>query len=132
MNLHEEIAKVAYELYEKSGCIKGRDAENWREAEMIVLTRNASQDIEEPEGEELVFAEKDLIEEVESSGPMYGKTMGKEITEIEEIAVQGPAIGTEEDIEIKTEKIKPAKRTAAKGRKETPKKVGQKSRKKYH
>jgi hypothetical protein len=132
MNLHEEIAKVAYELYLKSGCVPGRDSENWHEAERIVLTRNASQDIEEPEGEELIFADKDLIEEVEGTGPMYGKTIEKESKRIEEIAVQGPAIGTEEDIEIKTEKIKPPKRTASKGRKETPKKPGQKSRKKYH
>ncbi len=49
MNLHEEIAKTAFDLYEKSGCIKGRDCENWLEAERIVLARHASQDIEEPD-----------------------------------------------------------------------------------
>jgi hypothetical protein len=37
--LEEEIKKVAYELYEKSGCISGRDLENWLEAERIVLSR---------------------------------------------------------------------------------------------
>jgi hypothetical protein len=131
MNLQEEIAKVAYELYLKSGCVPGRDSENWQEAERIVLTRNASQDIEEPEGEELIFADKDLIEEVEGTGSRHGTSSEKESKRIEEIAAQGPAIGTAEDIEIKTEKIKPAKRAAAKGRKEAPKKV-QKSRKKYN
>jgi hypothetical protein len=44
MKLQEEIAKVAYELYEKSGCINGKDSENWLEAEMIVLLRHAGQD----------------------------------------------------------------------------------------
>lgn len=37
--LEEEIRKVAYELYVKSGCIPGRDLDNWLEAERIVLER---------------------------------------------------------------------------------------------
>lgn len=39
MNLYDEIAKVAYELYEKSGRIAGRDMENWLEAEKTVKAR---------------------------------------------------------------------------------------------
>ncbi len=39
MNLHDEIAKTAHELYEKSGWIPGRDLENWIEAEKIVKSR---------------------------------------------------------------------------------------------
>jgi len=35
--LYEEIAKVAYEIYEKSGYIEGRDLDNWLEAERIVM-----------------------------------------------------------------------------------------------
>ncbi len=41
MNLQEEIRKVAYELYEKSGRIGGREVENWVEAERIVMARHA-------------------------------------------------------------------------------------------
>ncbi len=41
MDLHEEIAKLAYELYEKGGRLEGRDLENWCEAERIVLARSA-------------------------------------------------------------------------------------------
>ncbi len=41
MNLHEEIAKLAYELYERSGRIEGRDRENWLEAEKIIRARHA-------------------------------------------------------------------------------------------
>ncbi|HXX81080.1 MAG TPA: DUF2934 domain-containing protein [Thermodesulfovibrionales bacterium] len=38
-NLYDEIAKVAYELYEKSGSVHGRDEQHWLEAESIVLAR---------------------------------------------------------------------------------------------
>jgi hypothetical protein len=68
MNLHEEIARIAYELYEKSGCNGGRDFENWLDAERIVLMRHASQDIEEPEGEEPMIAEDVISKEVEEKG----------------------------------------------------------------
>jgi hypothetical protein len=43
MELHDEIAKVARELYEKSGRIKGRDLNNWLEAEKLVMARQKSQ-----------------------------------------------------------------------------------------
>jgi hypothetical protein len=37
--LFDEIAQVAYELWEKNGCIHGRDIEYWCEAESIIVTR---------------------------------------------------------------------------------------------
>jgi len=133
MNLREEIARVAYELYKKGGCINGRDFENWLDAERIVLTRHASQDIEEPEGEEPIIMEEGIYEEVEETASMRaGQKNEWNATVIEEMEVQGPAVGTEEDIAIRTEKIRPFKSVTAKGRKETSKKTGQKSRKKYH
>jgi hypothetical protein len=52
MNLHDEIAEVAYELYEARGCISGRDLDDWLDAERIVLARHAGQEIEEPEEED--------------------------------------------------------------------------------
>jgi hypothetical protein len=59
--LEEEIRMVAYELYVKSGCIPGRDLDNWLEAERIVLAKhgllsegkdhpNAPQTEEKPKG----------------------------------------------------------------------------------
>jgi hypothetical protein len=39
MDLYEEIAKVAYELYEKSGYTDGRDLDHWLDAERIVMAR---------------------------------------------------------------------------------------------
>ena len=35
-NIGQEIEKVAYELWEKCGCLPGREIENWIEAERIV------------------------------------------------------------------------------------------------
>lgn len=37
--IEEEIRQVAYELYMKSGCIPGRDLDNWLEAERIVYEK---------------------------------------------------------------------------------------------
>lgn len=44
MHIREEIEKLAYELYEKSGRIHGRDLENWVEAECIVKARRAKKE----------------------------------------------------------------------------------------
>jgi len=44
MGLHDEISKLAYELYEKSGRPEGRDLENWCEAERIVIARHAEKE----------------------------------------------------------------------------------------
>lgn len=35
----EEIRQVAYEIYIHSGCIPGRDIDNWLQAERIVLEK---------------------------------------------------------------------------------------------
>jgi len=39
MDLQDEITKVAYELFVKSGFIPDRDMENWLEAERIVMEK---------------------------------------------------------------------------------------------
>ena len=39
MKWHDEIAKIARELYEKSGKVEGRDLDNWIEAERIVMAQ---------------------------------------------------------------------------------------------
>jgi hypothetical protein len=43
MDLYNEIAKVAYELYEKNGYIQSRDLDHWLEAEKIVMARLAEE-----------------------------------------------------------------------------------------
>lgn len=45
MDSKGEIAKVAFDLYEKSGRIDGRDMENWVEAERIVKAKHATDDL---------------------------------------------------------------------------------------
>ena len=44
MDFYNEIARVAYELYERSGYIHGRDLNNWVEAERIVRARLAEEE----------------------------------------------------------------------------------------
>lgn len=51
MNLHEEIAAVAYEFYESKGCLHGFDLDDWLNAERCVLGMHSGQDLEEPEEE---------------------------------------------------------------------------------
>jgi len=46
VNFQEEIAKVAYDLFERSGRIEGRDLDNWFEAERIVMKRYRQADLE--------------------------------------------------------------------------------------
>ncbi len=53
MNLHGEIAAVAYELFESKGCIHGCDLDDWLDAERIVLGRHSGQEMEEPEEEDI-------------------------------------------------------------------------------
>lgn len=36
-NKHHEIARLAYELYEKRGCSPGHEIDDWLEAERLIL-----------------------------------------------------------------------------------------------
>jgi len=47
--LQDEIAQTAYEFYETKGAKHGHDLDDWLEAELLVLSRHAGQDFEEPE-----------------------------------------------------------------------------------
>jgi len=95
MDLHDEIARVARELYEKSGYIQGRELENWLEAEKIVLSRHASQEIEEPEGESAIIASEEISAEVEGTEFRYARQDKEEdVNVFEEMAVEGPFITT--------------------------------------
>jgi hypothetical protein len=75
MDIHDEIEKEAYYLYEKSGCICSRDFDNWLEAERMVLARYAAKEAPNPLSAEeqmtvpesaSVFAEEGIVEEVVS------------------------------------------------------------------
>lgn len=44
MDLHDEIAKVAYELFERDGRKHGKDREHWCEAEELVKTGRAAEE----------------------------------------------------------------------------------------
>lgn len=38
--IHDEIARVAYELYEKGGRVYGNELKDWLEAEKIVMEKH--------------------------------------------------------------------------------------------
>jgi Protein of unknown function (DUF2934) len=126
MNLQDEIAKVAWELYEKSGFIGGRELDNWLEAERIVLARHASQELEEPE--EMESTEEDG-EEAESPEPVKLESQPEGSTVIEEIDAQ--AANAEEDIAPArgkpAKKMKRAGKHASKGEKGSSGKAGSKA-----
>ncbi|MBE0426791.1 MAG: DUF2934 domain-containing protein [Nitrospirae bacterium] len=44
MKWYDEIAKIARELYEKSGKREGCDLDNWLEAERIVMERHREEE----------------------------------------------------------------------------------------
>ena len=41
---HQEIVKVAHDLFERSGRVEGHDLDNWLEAERIVMTQHKQQE----------------------------------------------------------------------------------------
>lgn len=67
MRKDDEVARIAYELYEKSGKIAGRDIENWLEAERIVMSRQTGR------SKILVEAAQDMPKMV-PAGPKNNKT----------------------------------------------------------
>jgi hypothetical protein len=118
MNLHEEIAEVAYQLYMKGGYVPGRDEQNWLDAERIVLTRHASQDIEEPEGEDPMIADSVMVDEISEKPPVRARRKtGKGVYDMADIEVRRPFPGTKEDLEMRTEKTGPPRKAARKSRK---------------
>ena len=50
MDLYNDIAKVAYELYEKNGYFQNRDLDHWLEAEKIVMARLAEEEKKKEKG----------------------------------------------------------------------------------
>lgn len=59
-DLREEIAKLAYEIFEREGRVHGRDLDHWLEAERIVLSRYEVQWIDEGKEEVKTEAEKEV------------------------------------------------------------------------
>jgi hypothetical protein len=80
MNLHDEIAEVAYALFESRCCLHGYDLDDWLQAERIVFAQHAGHEMEEPEeeGEPGEFA---------SVGAGVMKAPGKKADESEELYI---------------------------------------------
>lgn len=115
MNLHDEIAKVAYELYLRRGCVHGHDLDDWLEAERIVLSRHAGQEIEEPEVE------------VAEEGEVISETMPT--TEAEETVIEETEVPVVEEPKKKGGRRKTTKKVEEKPKK-TKKTTGKRPKKK--
>ncbi len=111
-NVNDEIARVAYDLYLKSGCLPCRELGNWLEAEMIVLARHAGQDMEETEGPS-PGEEAEELQEARSEGYPAGRGMeGREgETVMEEIdAQEAVAVRKSRKKAVVADKAKPVKK----------------------
>ena len=82
MDKKREIERVAYELYEKSGCKHGREAEHWIEAEKIVHARHAGLVAEKPAGAKKTVTAKAAPVKAAAKGKTTpaGKAPGKSAT----------------------------------------------------
>jgi len=104
-NLHDEIAAVAYGLYEKSGRIGGRDLVNWSEAERIVRARYATSEQDESiksDGKEYIGIERRKQERVIVRGG-EGDIVHPLNTRIINISLGGVAVETTEKLHMNEE-----------------------------
>jgi hypothetical protein len=71
-NIHDEIARVAYELYEKRGRAHGHELEDWSEAERIVMERHERHAKEIEHGVDVIEkVKKGFGETVKKGGRVY-------------------------------------------------------------
>lgn len=61
-NIGQEIEKEAYELWEKEGCLPGREIENWLEAERIIALRYAEKGAPKEKSQKFASFEKMPVE----------------------------------------------------------------------
>ena len=71
MDLNDEIAKVAYELFERDGRQHGKDREHWIEADRIVKARRMQR---EAKGDRLVTPPKKAAAKGEAAVKRKEKT----------------------------------------------------------
>lgn len=77
MKLYDEVAKIAHELYEKSGKEEGRDLFNWLEAERIVMARYGKQ-------EKVEIESSAPLKKKKSSSPIKASKIGTKAKKTEE------------------------------------------------
>ena len=70
MDLHEEIAKVAYGLFERDGRQHGKDREHWTEAERMVKAGHAAkeQEVDSVKSEKLSVPAKGASGKAQETG----------------------------------------------------------------
>ena len=71
-HLHQQIFRVAYDIYERNGRVEGRDLDHWLEAERIVKTLR---EISGDDGKKLISVNTPMARDAEKEE--YSKWMIK-------------------------------------------------------
>jgi len=71
-HLHQQIFRVAYDIYERNGQVEGRDLDHWLEAERIVKTLR---EISGDDGKKLISVNTPMARDAEKEE--YSKWMIK-------------------------------------------------------
>jgi len=86
LDLREEIARLAYEIFEREGRVHGRDLDHWLEAERIVLSRYEVQLTEEGKEGVKIEAEKEVEKKKKRSS---GKSTNKKTEKTKKAKTEG-------------------------------------------
>ncbi len=101
-DMGHEIAQMAYELYERSGRVGGRDIENWIEAERIVMAHYSAK----KQLEEVMAKATEQTEEVAHSKKRSEKIKPKKKTAAEKTAKKTTTKKIEAKVASKTKRTK--------------------------
>jgi hypothetical protein len=78
MDKRSEIEKVAYEIFQRDGCMHGREFEHWLEAERIVHARYSALVTEKPaKGKKQVAAKAGSVKVVQKESKTARKAPAK-------------------------------------------------------
>ena len=93
MDKRPEIERVAYELYQRDGCLHGRDFDHWLQAEKIVHSKEAT----------VAAAKSSVLKKATASAPAKKNVAAKRTKMVDE----GKTVG---NMKIKAKSAKPGSR----------------------
>jgi len=71
--MHDEIARVAYELSEKRGWAHGHELEDWLEAEKIVMEKHERHERETEQGVDVIMKPREGFRQTVKKEGFYKK-----------------------------------------------------------
>jgi len=108
-NLEDEIRRVAYDFYEKSGRLNGHDVENWLKAEKFVLEKYRSELKKNPRADIDKKALDNLEKKIERESAGLKETRAKvKTTAVKPAKSAGGKTAAKKPEKKRTTKSKPA------------------------